>query len=103
MSFSIRFTEHAEADLIRLYEFILQRDPTDWSLAARALEAIKNGLRILELTPFSCRKANLGSPFFRELVIPFGGSGYVALFEIEDNDTVTILAVRHQREDDYHF
>ncbi|MDC9726393.1 MAG: type II toxin-antitoxin system RelE/ParE family toxin, partial [Candidatus Thioglobus sp.] len=27
---------------------------------------------------------------------------YVALFEIENNNTVTILAVRHQREDDYH-
>jgi hypothetical protein len=26
----------------------------------------------------------------------------VALFEIEDAGTVTILAVRHQRESDYH-
>ena len=25
-----------------------------------------------------------------------------ALFEIDDSKTVTILAVRHQREDDYH-
>jgi mRNA-degrading endonuclease RelE of RelBE toxin-antitoxin system len=38
----------------------------------------------------------------RELVIPFGAAGYVALFEIEDNETVTILAIRHQREEDYH-
>ncbi|MEO8385704.1 MAG: type II toxin-antitoxin system RelE/ParE family toxin, partial [Betaproteobacteria bacterium] len=36
------------------------------------------------------------------LLIPFGGAGYVALFEITDGTTVTILAVRHQREDDYH-
>jgi len=43
-----------------------------------------------------------GSPFLRELVIPFGGAGYVALFEVEDQRTVTVLAVRHQREDDYH-
>ena len=43
-----------------------------------------------------------GNPFLRELAIPFGGSGYVALFEIEDRDTVTLLAVRHQREEDYH-
>jgi ParE toxin of type II toxin-antitoxin system, parDE len=28
--------------------------------------------------------------------------GYVALFEIEDASTVTVLAVRHQLEDDYH-
>jgi len=26
----------------------------------------------------------------------------VALFEIENSETVTILAIRHQREDDYH-
>jgi len=35
-------------------------------------------------------------------VIPFGFSGYVALFEVENSSTVTILAVWHQREDDYH-
>ena len=38
----------------------------------------------------------------RELLIGFGKDGYVALFEIEGPDTVTVLAVRHQREDDYH-
>jgi plasmid stabilization system protein ParE len=31
----------------------------------------------------------------------FGAFGYVALFEIEDEQTVTILAVRHQRDDDF--
>ena len=36
-----------------------------------------------------------------DLVIPFGSAGYVALFEIEDRQTVTVLAVRQQREDDY--
>ncbi|MDB5936201.1 MAG: Plasmid stabilization system [Massilia sp.] len=51
--------------------------------------------------PFTCRKASPESPFLRELVIPFGSTGYVVLFEIEDATTVTILAVRHQREDDY--
>jgi mRNA-degrading endonuclease RelE of RelBE toxin-antitoxin system len=35
-------------------------------------------------------------------VISFGASGYVALFEIDDATTVTVLAVRHQREEDYH-
>lgn len=38
----------------------------------------------------------------RELVIPFGAQGYVALFEIVDAYTVVIGAVRHQRESDYH-
>ena len=30
-----------------------------------------------------------------------GANGYVALFEIEDNQTVTVLAIRHQREEDF--
>jgi hypothetical protein len=35
-------------------------------------------------------------------VIPFGGSGYVALFEILSAHEVAVSAIRHQREDDYH-
>ena len=102
MSYRVRFTEDAETDLVRLYKFILEKDQSDWSLANRALEAIKNGLRSLELSPFSYRKASPANPFLRELLIPFGASGYVALFEIDDDQTVTILAVRHQLEEDYH-
>jgi plasmid stabilization system protein ParE len=102
VSFRVRFTQDAEADLIRLYQFILTQDQTDWSLANRALAAIKDAVRSLERSPFSYRKASPGNPFFRELLIPFGASGYVALFEIDDEQTVTILAVRHQREEDYH-
>jgi hypothetical protein len=52
--------------------------------------------------PFTCRKADPDDPFLRELLVSYGTSGYVALYEIEGDHTVTILAVRHQREDDYH-
>jgi plasmid stabilization system protein ParE len=102
VSFQVRFTEEAENDLIRLYEFILTKETRDWALATRAIEAIKIAIRSLEQSPFSYRKASTGNPFLRELIIPFGASGYVALFEIEDDKTVTILAVRHQLEEDYH-
>jgi plasmid stabilization system protein ParE len=102
VTYRVRFTEQAEADLVRLYEFILARDETDWAVAERALAAIRNAVRSLELSPFSYRKAVPGNPFLRELVIPFGASGYVALFEIDDDKSVSVLAVRHQREDDYH-
>jgi plasmid stabilization system protein ParE len=102
VNYRVRFTEEAEADLVRLYEFILSRDETDWAVADRALQAIRNAIKSLELSAFSYRKAAAGNPFLRELVIPFGASGYVALFEIDDDKTVTILAVRHQREDDYY-
>jgi len=56
---------------------------------------------LLERSPFTCRKA-AGSPFLRELIIPFGATGHVALFEIVDASNVVVIAVRHQREDDYH-
>ena len=42
------------------------------------------------------------NPLLRELLIYFGAAGYVALFEITDGSNVTVIAVRHQREDDYH-
>ncbi len=102
MSHRIRFTEEAEVDLVRLYQFMLERDSADLALAERALDAIRKAFRSLEFMPFSFRKATSDNPFLREIVIPFGASGYVALYEIENDETVTILAVRHQREDDYH-
>ena len=101
MNYRVRFTQEAEEDLVRLYQFVLARDEADWGVAERALEAIRNGLRSLELTPFSFRKATPNNPFLRELIIPFGASGYVALYEIDPDQCVTILAVRHQREEDY--
>lgn len=33
------------------------------------------GIRVLQTSPFTCPKAG-NSPFLRELVIPFGSSGY---------------------------
>ncbi len=99
--FKVRLTPEAEADLLRLFDFILEQDV---AAAEAAREAIGKAIELLELFPFSCRKALGGddNPFLRELIIPFGGSGYVALFEIENRNTVTLLAVRHQREEDYH-
>lgn len=102
MTYRVRFTGEAEDDLVRLYEYVLTRDESDWALAERTLETIRHGIRSLELTPFSFRKATPDNPFLREIVIPFGASGYVALYEIDNDENVTVLAVRHQREDDYH-
>jgi plasmid stabilization system protein ParE len=96
--YKVRFTPGAEDDLLRLYDFLLERDVT---AAERALDAIKEAVDLLCFSPFSCRKALPDNPFLRELIIPFGAAGYVALFEIEPANVVTILAVRHQREEDY--
>ncbi len=101
MSYKVRFTADAEDDIVRLYEFVLARDDGEWLLAERALQAIKMAVDHLQFSPFSHRKAIVGNSFIRELIIPFGDTGYVALFEIESDEWVTILAIRHQREDDY--
>ncbi|SAI11346.1 Plasmid stabilisation system protein [Bordetella ansorpii] len=102
MSYRVRFTRHAERDLQRLYDFIIDRDSSDGAVADRALAAIEDSLQILRISPFTCRRTTGGSPFLRELIIPFGNMGYLALFEIESPEIVTVLAVRHQREDDYY-
>jgi len=42
------------------------------------------------------------SEFLRELVVDFGASGYLALYRYEPAlGVLTILAIKHQREDDY--
>jgi plasmid stabilization system protein ParE len=99
VTYRVRYTVAAREDLCRLYAFLLKDDLT---VARRAREAIAKGTEFLSQFPFSCRKAVPDNPFLRELVIPFGAAGYVALFEVEDSETVTILAVRHQLEDDFH-
>jgi plasmid stabilization system protein ParE len=106
MTFKVRLTREAEDDLLRLFDFLIQRELAregggDLALADKAIVAIQSGFATLKTSPFTCRKAEQ-SPFLRELIIPFGATGYVALFEISDSQTVVIAAVRHQREGDYH-
>jgi len=72
--YRVRFTPEAEADLLRLFEFLLEKD---LSLAERAGAAISKAVELLELFPITCRKAAGGSggTFLRELIIPFGDAG----------------------------
>lgn len=98
MSYKIRYTDDASDDIKRLYAFLLQHDIAS---AEHALQVINNAVELLATFPFTCRKAQIDNPFLRELIISFGANGYVALFDIEENNIVTILALRHQREDDY--
>ena len=103
MSFVVRYSASARDDLKRLYKYLLDRAATveDLDLAERALGQVIGSVDSLGRSPFIYRKAG-SSPFLRELLIPFANSGYVALSEIEDASTVTVLAMRHQLEDDYH-
>lgn len=99
MIWRIRYTSAARGDIKRLYGFLLEHDT---AAARRALAAIIKGAELLRWSPYSCRKVDPENPLLRELLVSFGDSGYVLLYEIKDDTTLTILAVRHQREDDYH-
>jgi plasmid stabilization system protein ParE len=105
MMFQIVFSREAEEDLERMFDFAFERElnsPTgDLEIPTRAIEAIRQGCQFLAISPFSCRKAD-NSPFVRELIVPFGSTGNVVLFEIQTTDRVHIGAIRHQRESDYH-
>ncbi len=91
-------SRRAVADLQRCRKFLADRDA---AAAVRAADAISAGLRLLTRTPQAGRPV-IAEPTFRELVIPFGATGYVALYCFDrDDDAVTILALRHQREAGY--
>ena len=102
--YAVTLLQEAVADLRRLEDFAIQRElqseAPDWTTAQRALDAIREGMRLLSWSPYSCRRAELGNGRSRELIVPFGGTGYIVLFEIVDN-VVVVGAVRHQREEDY--
>ena len=102
--FEVLYSDSARDDLIRLFNFLLDRAKTaeDFESAQVAIDAMRDAVeRRLSRSPFVYRKAG-ASPFLRELLVPFGGAGYVALYEIKNATQVVILAVRHQLEDDYH-
>ena len=103
MTYTVLLTRDARDDLQRLEDFLIERalECGDFDLPRRAIDAIRTEMRILERNPYTCRKVSRDA-LERELVIPFGGTGYVALFEIISDHEVVVSALRHQREDDYH-
>lgn len=103
MRYIVRLTAEALADLQRLEDFLIDQalQHGDVGLPDRAMDAIQEEFRVLQRNPFTCRMA-WEDPLERELVIPFGATGYVALFHIESDSLVLVSAIRHQREDDYH-
>ena len=87
----------ALADIQRLYRFLA---PKDEAAARRAIRTIRAGVKILAHQPEAGRPAEDMDPVFREWLIDFGSSGYIALYRF-DGKTATILAVRCQKEAGY--
>lgn len=93
----IIFDEEALADLERIFEFNFARDP---ATALDHVRRIREGVSILGNHP-EIGRAVAGSSQ-RELVISYGSSGYVALYQHAPLDgIVRVAAVRHQREAGY--
>jgi plasmid stabilization system protein ParE len=104
VSFRVRLSPSAENDLVQLADFLIDKAKTasDLALTQAAIDAIQRAaFSQLAATPYSFRKTGR-SQTRRELIIPFGVTGYVALYEIDSAASVVVLAVRHQREQDYH-
>ena len=91
-------TEGAVSGLERCHQFLVDKNPLS---ALKAAQAIKQKLTILETDPRIGRPLN-DLPELRELIISFGDSGYVVLYRFdENNDSVYVLAFRHQKEAGY--
>lgn len=92
-----------QEDIERLEEHIIERElasntPDDTCLF-RFRDAVEGAMAILSFAPHTCRRCEKQREF-RELIIPFGHGGCVALFAIRDLD-VLLLAARDQHEHDY--
>ncbi|OCP22478.1 type II toxin-antitoxin system RelE/ParE family toxin [Ensifer sp. LC54] len=90
----IVFSPAAVRDLERLRKFLQPKSP---SAAKRAGEAILKGVQALGAHPNMGRLIDDLPDQYREWLIDFGDSGYVTRYRI-DEDILTILAVRHQKE-----
>lgn len=88
------WTPPALNDIQRLYRFLALKDKAS---ASRAIRTLRSGVKILAHQPHPGRPVEAMEPEFREWLINFGSSGYIALYHF-DGKTVAILAVRHQKE-----
>ena len=104
MSYAVEFTQGAEDDLVRLYDFLLDRAETleELDVADEAVNVIRQAaLSHLSTTPYSYRKVGARSTL-REFIIPFGTTGYILRFDIRSPELVLVIGARHQREEDFH-
>lgn len=93
----VKFAPGALRDLERLHDFLQSKNPI---VSQKVAKTIVRSVQTLEKYPQVGRPADNMDPEYRELVISFGQSGYVALYRF-DGENVVILAIRHQLEAGY--
>jgi plasmid stabilization system protein ParE len=88
------WSPNALQDVQRFYRFLALEN---LNAAKRAVRAIRQGVRVLQEQPAMGRPVQDMDDEFRDWVIDFGDSGYVARYRV-DRQFVIILAIRHQKE-----
>jgi plasmid stabilization system protein ParE len=88
------WSPQALLDVQRLYRFLA---PKNQDAAKRAVTAIRQSVKVLSLQPGMGRPVEGMDNEFRDWIIDFGDSGYVARY-LSEAEKVIILAVRHQKE-----
>jgi len=91
----VRFAHAALRDLERLREFLRPRNP---AAAKRAVAAMIKSVQVLGHHPHIGRPIDDMPDEYREWLIDFGDSGYVARYRHDGGDLVIVLAIRHQKE-----
>ncbi len=84
-------------DVQRLYRYLAEKN---MDAARRAVRAIRGGLKVIGHQPEIGRPVADMEPEYREWLVEFGDSGYVAPYRY-NWQTAVILSVRHQREFEY--
>ncbi|NWO09616.1 type II toxin-antitoxin system RelE/ParE family toxin [Chromohalobacter salexigens] len=84
----------AIGDLERLREFLRPKNP---AAAERAAQAILQGVQALGENPLIGRPIDDLPEAYRDWLIDFGDSGYIARYRVDTN-TVVVLAIRQQKE-----
>jgi plasmid stabilization system protein ParE len=94
----IVLSKSALAKLNEIKKFYAQRDP---KIGDRAVDVIEAAFLPLLHSPEIGRPFE-GSTLRRELIIPFGRSGFISLYEIDKaSNRIVIVALRHQKEDGF--
>jgi plasmid stabilization system protein ParE len=84
-------------DIARLHDFLASKNR---DAARRAVQAIRQGVKVLGKNPEIGRPLEELPSEFREWVIEFGHGAYIALYHY-DGKQIVILKVRHGREAGY--
>lgn len=88
------WSPQALLDVQRLYRLLALKNQ---DAAKRAVTVIRQDVKVLSLQPGMGRPVPDMDDEFRDWIIDFGDSGYVARYRL-DAQYVIILAVRHQKE-----